>query len=139
MIHALANRGKTLLISSHILTELAEMCSGILIIERGRLLQTGTLEELAANRAATAPELLRVTLRALGDAAPLEKILRLNPAVKALRRDAAEWHLDLEGGETVAAELLASLVRDGVRLTSFHTRRTTLEDIFMTVTKGELA
>ena len=155
MIHALAQRGKTLLISSHILSELAEMCAGILIIERGKLLQTGTLEDLAAKQRAEAPAAQqRVTLRVIGgdfpdaparrpadppETTPLETLLRAYPGVKSVKRDAAEWRVDLEGGEPEAAKLLAALVRAGIPVVSFHARRATLEDIFMTLTKGELA
>ena len=46
MIRQLAADGKTILISSHILTELAEMCDRVGIIEQGRLLATGTVEEI---------------------------------------------------------------------------------------------
>jgi len=171
MIHALAQRGKTLLVSSHILSELAEMCNGILIIERGKLLQTGTLEDLAAKQRAEAPEVFqRVTLRVLGDPAdnvdktnavgavggvgvvgvvggvgvvatpaPLEALLRAHPGVKEVKREAVDWHVTLAGGDPEAADLLAALFHAGFRVASFHARRTTLEDIFMNLTKGELA
>ena len=46
MIRALARQGKTVLISSHILTELAEMCDTVGIIERGKLLAVGTVEQI---------------------------------------------------------------------------------------------
>ena len=137
MIRALASRGKTLLISSHILTELAEMCEGILVIERGRLLQNGTLGELAADRETSAR--LRIALRSLDDDARLGTCLRENPRVKVAKRDNDTWHIELDGGEAEAADLLNTLVSRGARLVSFHVHRTTLEDIFMKLTKGELA
>ena len=48
MIRELADRGKTILISSHILTELAEICDAVGIIEQGRLLATGSVDEIQA-------------------------------------------------------------------------------------------
>jgi ABC-2 type transport system ATP-binding protein len=139
MIHALAGRGKTLLVSSHILTELAEMCSGILIIERGRLLQTGTLDELAArqNNGVSAP--VRVALRVLANEENLKARLQKIPGVANLRDDSGEWRFELDGGEDAANELLETLAREKFKPSSFHARRVTLEDIFMNTTKGELA
>jgi len=122
------------------LSELAEMCAGILIIERGRLIQTGTLDDLATQQRAAEPALLGVTLRALpGNDPHIEALLRATPRVKNFQREGAEWRVEIEGGEEDAAELLAALVRGNARVVSFHTRRATLEDIFMKLTKGELA
>ncbi|MCL1887909.1 MAG: DUF4162 domain-containing protein, partial [Kiritimatiellaeota bacterium] len=136
MVRALAARGKTLLISSHILGELSEMCSGLLIIERGKLLQNGTLEDLARH---AAPERLAVALRALDGGAGVEKILGGTASVKTFKRAGAEWRVEIEGGEDAAADLLASLVGGGARVVSFHAHGASLEDIFMNLTKGELA
>jgi ABC-type multidrug transport system ATPase subunit len=116
------------------------MCAGLLIIERGRLVQTGTLDDLAAQQRAAAPAAsLDVTLRALCDAALLEQLLRENPLVQSFRNEGAEWRVEVKGNEEAAAELLAALVRGNARVVSFHARRATLEDIFMKLTKGELA
>ena len=137
MIHALAQQGKTLLISSHILSELAEMCSGVLIIERGNLLRQGTLSEISARDTQTACE---VAIRLKGGAdATVGDTVQAAPSVQACRREGEEWIVTVGGGEAEAAALLAHLVRHDVPVCSFHLRRATLEDIFMTVTKGELA
>ena len=137
MILALAARGKTILVSSHILAELAEMCSDILIIERGRLVEAGTIGELAAQRRASAPAC--VALRVLARAEQLEARLREIPGAANIRHNDGEWLLDLGGGEDAAAGLLDTLVREGFRPASLHARRAPLEDIFMSATKGELA
>ncbi|MCL1857402.1 MAG: ABC transporter ATP-binding protein [Kiritimatiellaeota bacterium] len=150
MIHALAQQGKTLLISSHILSELAEMCSGVLIIERGNLLRQGTLSEISSRDTQTACE---VAIRLKGGADIPEGITDIPVCDKksiitdrnvcvtlqTCRREGEEWIVTVGGGEAEAAALLAHLVRHDVPVCSFHLRRATLEDIFMTVTKGELA
>jgi len=141
MIRELAKQGKTLLISSHILSELAEMCSNILIIERGKLLQTGTLNELAAQgaEARAAAQRLRVTLRCLEGGAALGKRLCETPGVASVKNENNEWLLELDGGEEKAAALLRELASGDFKLLSYHVHRATLEDIFMNLTKGELA
>jgi len=136
-VRQLAALGKTLLISSHILSELAEMCNGVIIMEQGRLLHQGTLEEAAAGVRQSAPE-REVFITALGEDAPLRALLEAMPAVRSLQRMASGWSLTLQGGEPEAADLLKGLVEGGVRVTDFRLRKSTLEDVFMNVTKGGL-
>lgn len=60
MIRELADQGKTVLISSHILTELAEMCDSVGIIEQGKLLATGSVEEIERQQAQTREVMIRI-------------------------------------------------------------------------------
>lgn len=76
MIRALAAEGKTILISSHILTELAEMCDVVGILERGKLLAVGTVEEIQRQ---CARERDVVEVRLVGTAAPLADWLSRQP------------------------------------------------------------
>jgi len=145
LLRELRSMGKTILLSSHILTELAELCDTIGIMERGRLVASGSLDEFRKrygdNRA------LRIQI--LSDLAPAETFLRSQPGVIELfpasnRTSAADpesRRLDIEfaGDEQAAAELLASLVSNGVRVTSFSELTTNLEETFLRLTKGEVA
>ncbi len=136
LVAALAEQGKTLLISSHILSELAEICDHVVIIERGRLLHTGAIRDMLSNNEAPQRTL---AVRPLGDLAPLQRTLLEMPNVRAVRQVAAELHVDLAGGDAEVAALLAEVVRRGPPLLAFYPVEDDLEDLFMKVTKGELA
>jgi len=149
--------GKTILISSHILTELAEMCTHIAIIERGRLLASGDVETIMRS---LQPH-RTLELRVLGDpstgsgqaAARAEELLRGHAGVLNVHRDGAEQTeavppaaealpeprtliVDYSGDERGMADLLTLLIANGVVVSRFAERASDLEDIFMQVTQG---
>ncbi len=135
LVRALGDAGKTLLISSHILSELAEICTDFIIIEKGRILRSGPLRDAQSE---TAPR-RTVALRPLGDPEALRRLLLELPNVLQVRPVAAEWHADIEGGDPELAALLQQLVSRDARLTAFYPVEENLESLFMRVTKGELA
>jgi ABC-2 type transport system ATP-binding protein len=131
--------GKTIMISSHILTELAEMCTHIAIIERGHLLASGGVSEIM--RSLQPHRTLEIRL--IGDPAPAEQLLAGMPTVLGSRRaeeteptEAVTLLVDFTGDEPAAATLLAQLIAGGAQITRFAEQRSDLEDIFMQVTKG---
>lgn len=136
LVHALAANGKTLLISSHILSELAELCNGVIIIERGRILQNGTLDDIAARNASPTR---CVALRTLDGEDASRLALLESPGVRNVRRAGTEWLVEFDGGDAEAATLLAHLLGRGLRVCAFQPRQASLEDIFMTVTRGDVA
>tara|TARA_R110002049_G_scaffold309101_2_gene516895 strand:- start:21612 stop:22538 length:927 start_codon:yes stop_codon:yes gene_type:complete len=132
LLKELRKMGKTILISSHILTELADCCTSIGIIERGQLLMSGPIEnvysQIRRNRI--------VEIQFLsGEEAGLS-ILRSSPALRSLEIEPTAVVAELEADDEGLAELLEQLIREGVRMRSFNDRDPTLEDVFMTVTKG---
>jgi ABC-2 type transport system ATP-binding protein len=120
------------LISSHILTELTEICNGVVIIERGKILETGTLDDVMQKRS----PIRTIAIRALGSPSDLIKELLQIPNVENAREVAAEIHIDVNGSEAEAAEILAHMIRQGVKVTEFRQTREDLEDLFMKVTQG---
>jgi ABC-2 type transport system ATP-binding protein len=136
LVAVLAERGKTVLVSSHILTELAEMCGRVVIIERGRLVGDGTLDALADTGRST----LRVVVRAL-DMAPdaLCRAVLQVPGVALARMQEDACLAEVSGGRAESAAVLAELVRQGVPVVEYRQERVDLEDVFMTVTKGDVA
>jgi ABC-2 type transport system ATP-binding protein len=129
----LAERKKAILISSHILTELTEICNGVVIIERGKILETGTIDEVlkkSAPRRTVAVRLLD------GQNAPLLKELLQTPHVENARDVANEIHFELSGDDASACDILDLLVAKKFRIVEFRQTKANLEDIFMTVTKG---
>ncbi|ATB43496.1 ABC transporter ATP-binding protein [Cystobacter fuscus] len=150
LLRALADQGKAVLISSHILTELAEICDTCAIIEQGRLLATGKVADVLAQAAGTAVVELLVRLfpGAEGEAewARAERLLWEQPHVKEIAREgqALRVRLEQEGaaaewGDEVAARLLRVLVEAGVPVCAFGHRERNLEDAFMRVTRGRVA
>ncbi len=134
LLLALAGQGKAVLISSHILTELAEICHGAVILEHGRMVRAGTISQLLE---AAEPHLI-VRLRAVGDGHALHRELLTRPRIEAVRAVGGELEVDLAGGEDEAAELLAGLIAAGHRIVEFRPRRAGLEEVFLSVTRGEV-
>ena len=132
LLKELRRMGKTILISSHILTELADCCTSIGIIERGQLLMHGPMDEvyrrIRRNRT--------VEIRFLDKMEVGLAVLRSRPELLDLqvenRRAVAEMAMD----EPQLGGLLQELLSAGVRMHSFAERDPTLEEVFMLVTKG---
>ena len=139
--------GKTIMISSHILTELAEMCTHIAIIEHGQLLASGDVQSIL--RSLQPHRTLEIRIIA-GVGAALEW-LHSQPTVQHVREASAELSsqpqegtehsprsliVEYTGDEPGMSDLLAQLIGLGVAVTRFGEQASDLEDIFMQVTKG---
>ena len=134
LLKALADQGKAILISSHILTELAEICNGAVIIEQGRILRAGPMDQIIEAEAS----LETVLIRPIGAADALYTALLEMPQVRSARIGGAEVEAQVEGGEDAAGGLLAALVAKGLAIAEFRLKRLDLEDVFMSVTKGKV-
>ncbi len=135
LIKLLSWQGKAILISSHILTELAEICTGAVIIEHGKILRAGTMAEILVQDLTKRTIHVRLldrhdeACRFLQELAPVrEPRLLGDNTLEAI----------VEGLEEVCSELLTSLVQNGFRVVEFTHRRADLEDVFMHVTRGEV-
>jgi ABC-2 type transport system ATP-binding protein len=133
-VRALAGHGKAVLISSHILTELSEICDGVAIIEQGKIRATGSVEEILRG---LSPH-RQVFVRCLTDAGVLERALAETPGVERPRPERGGVLFDFQGGEDELARLLAGLVQRGLALVEFAPERADLEDLFLTLTEGNL-
>ncbi|HEY8503564.1 MAG TPA: ABC transporter ATP-binding protein, partial [Gemmataceae bacterium] len=130
----LAARGKTLLVTSHVLPELARVCHRVAIITRGRLRAFGTLEEITRRINPLRPmeillrpgEPLERAERVVRDWAGPGAEVRTSPAEGAVRFRTARRDEEL-------AELLAALVAAGAGVVQFREVQTDLEEAFMTV------
>jgi ABC-2 type transport system ATP-binding protein len=132
LMKELRRMGKTILISSHILSELADCCTSIGIIERGQLLMHGPIEDVY--RRIRRNRLIEIKFMDGMDVGL--SIVRSMPETRDVRIEDHRATVELEGDDTKVAELLDSLTRQGVRLRSFNDKDPTLEDVFMLVTKG---
>jgi ABC-2 type transport system ATP-binding protein len=134
LLKVLAGQGKAILISSHILTELAEICTGAVFIERGKILRAGTLEDLLKQ---DVPH-RTVVVRVLSELEDLHRHLLVQPGIEEVRLMDGELEVDVAGDEENCCRLLADLVGKGYRVLEFRPRRADLEQIFMTVTRGDV-
>jgi ABC-2 type transport system ATP-binding protein len=135
LLKLLSWQGKAILISSHILTELAEICNGVVIIEQGHILRAGTLEQVLAGDVPRRT----VHIRLLDRHEEVYKNILERPNVeKASLLIDNTVEVDVTGSEDACCELLTGLVREGYRVAEFRQRRADLEEIFMNVTKGEV-
>ncbi len=127
--------GKTIAISSHILPELAEMCTEIGIINHGILAAQGTVQEIMHQL--TKKRLIYI--QPLGGAAAVEKaanFLRQLPAVGEITENTNDILFDFQEDEQTLAGILKQLIDAGIMVTSFHEKEGNLEEIFMQVTGG---
>lgn len=134
LIKQLQRMGKTVLISSHILLELEEVCDQVGILEAGRLLTQGPPSEMMASYREAQTYLVRLADPA--DAARLDAVLRGWPMVTSARFDGQACAFTFTGTGSDASDLLAQIVGQGVRVTEFTQEKANLEDVFMRITKG---
>ncbi len=132
LMKELHRMGKTILISSHILSELADCCTSIGIVERGQLLMHGPIEEVY--RRIRRNRLIEIKFVDRMDVGM--SIIRSMPETRDVRVEDHRATVEIEGDDAQIADLLDRLMREGVRLRSFNDKDPTLEDVFMLVTKG---
>lgn len=132
MIRQMAADGKTILVSSHILTELAEICDRVGIIEQGRLLATGTVEEIQKGHT----QLSEVKLRVLGGATALQNWLAERDDVQDILVDGELVRFTHEGGREEQADFLKEMILADFRIAEFGSHEKSLEDVFLHVTQG---
>jgi len=132
MIRQLAADGKTVLVSSHILTELAEMCDQVGIIERGALLAVGSVAEI--QRQQTPHRAVRV--RVLGGAGALAVWLGQRPDVNEIKLDGEIVRFTHAGEQDSEVALLREIVLASFAVAEFGSHSQSLEDVFMAVTRG---
>jgi ABC-2 type transport system ATP-binding protein len=132
LLKELRRMGKTILISSHILSELADCCTSIGILERGQLLLSGPIDEVYRRIRTTRV----IEIRPLGDVQPALAAVRSLPGVEDVQVSGSRITIEMTGSDEELAQMLEQLLASGVRLRSFAEKDPTLEDIFMLVTKG---
>ncbi len=132
LLKELRRMGKTILISSHILTELADCCTSIGIIERGNLLMHGPIDEVYKQISQN-----NIIEARFGENADIAlSIIRSNPDVQDVQVDGERVTIEFGSVDHCGSELLKELIHQNVTVRSFAEKEPTLEDVFMMVTKG---
>jgi ABC-2 type transport system ATP-binding protein len=135
LLRSLRDQGTTILISSHILTELEGFCTSIGIMEKGRMVRSGRIEEVTA--AANPSRDIRVTWLGVSTEA-LETKLKAHSAVSGVQINGGTATFQFAGSDDDVATLLAELVAAGVRVKSFAEVKQTVEDLYMKLSTHEV-
>jgi ABC-2 type transport system ATP-binding protein len=140
LLRELGAMGKTIVLSSHILVELAELCDSIAIIEKGRVVTSGLLSEIRSQ----ANLAKRIRLRCLTPIDDVMRVLRtctgVGPVVLPIEGGTdGSLEFDFSGDDEAAADLLETLIYQKVRPLTFEEIHTGLEELFLQLTKGEVA
>jgi ABC-2 type transport system ATP-binding protein len=135
LLRSLRDQGTTILISSHILTELDGFCTSIGIMEKGRMVRSGRIEEVTAAESPARD----MRLSWLGESsAGIQAEFAGNPKVSHLQLNGTSGTFQFSGSDDELASLLANLVRSGVRVKSFSELKQTVEDLYMKLSKHEV-
>ncbi|MDX1687902.1 MAG: ABC transporter ATP-binding protein [Candidatus Promineifilaceae bacterium] len=138
LLRELKQMGKTIFFSSHILSEVADVCTSIAILEAGRLVTYGDMEEM--QKQLRAHRLVEV--RVLGDLAPLQELLLRSEGVMTVvagpevELPPDTLRFDFAGDDAALSRLLLQIVEAGVPVISFAEETGNLEDVFLHATKG---
>ena len=134
LLKELAAAGKGILISSHILPELGEMCDSVVVLEKGQRVVSGSIAEIQRSVAHEQVVLLRV----LGDQAQAERFLLTQPGIGDVVQDGVRLRFGYAGDEQELAGLLQRAVQAGLPVVEFVRSEANLEDIFLKTTRGNL-
>lgn len=133
ILKRLREMGKTIIISSHILPELAEMCSEVGIIDQGKLVTQGTVNDIM-NRL---QKKRVVRIKTSSAVEQLIRILKEQASVKDITENADNIEFVFEGKNDDLTSILRNVIMNGIPIYSFSENEGNLEEIFMTVTGGE--
>ena len=127
LFRRLAQSGKTLIVSSHILSELEDYCSHIAILHKGVLMASGVAEEVRQSLGKDR----QIRIRTNGNTQELEAILRATDPVQRFSQEEDGWLVSFSGDEEAMADLLKQLVASGVPVTFFGEERRTIQDTYL--------
>ncbi|MCI8625179.1 MAG: ABC transporter ATP-binding protein [Lachnospiraceae bacterium] len=142
ILRNLSEMGKTIIVSSHILPELAEMCTTIGIIEHGKMMVSGTVNSIMAGVNRQNPLIIRV----VGELDTAVRLLKESPMVENLSMSEQELYVSLQKNvleenplqeEEKEAALLTTLIQGGVRISSYTREKGNLESVFMQITEEQ--
>jgi len=139
----LGSMGKTIIISSHILPELSEMCSSIGIMERGKLIVSGKVDEIMQKSRGIQPIKMRAFAPEYTDRTKehdyISMVLREQPLVSKVNFTEDEILVSFGGDEKEAAQLLKTLFERNILVSSFHREKEDLESLFLEITGGAVS
>ncbi|WP_460292638.1 ABC transporter ATP-binding protein [Clostridium tertium] len=129
----LKEMGKTIIVSSHILSELGEICTRIGIIKNGSIVCEGTVEEVMLRASGTAP----INITVMENPEKAIEVLKQIPDVKEISLDGNKVTASVAGGDKEAKEILKALVTQEVSVIGFAKAVGNLEDVFIQITEDD--
>jgi ABC-2 type transport system ATP-binding protein len=135
-LRRLAANGATVFVSSHILSELAEMCTSLCVMNRGKLLASGTAEQVRQILGSTERTITATLLNRHEEA---RAWLASQPNVHDPVADAPTVTFRFLGDDNAQADLMEGLIHLGIRIRSFEEKRTSFEDILVEVAESNRA
>ncbi|MGI8924619.1 MAG: ABC transporter ATP-binding protein [Fimbriimonadales bacterium] len=133
LVVELGRMGKIVIVSSHILPELAAFCNKVGIIERGKMLAYGAVNDIVKQVRAGR----HVDVRLLGglDGA-VDVINKMPHVIKVSAMGPSALEIEFSGDDQQQADLLAAMIAKGIRILDFRERKFDLEDVFLQITTG---
>jgi len=135
VIKRLSAEGKSVLVSSHILSEMTEFCTSVAIMERGRLVASGSIDELRHQVMGG----FTLAIQVVGSADALIDQLETELLVHDIRQVDGHVQARFNGSEEDGADLLARLIGAGIRVRSFAPMKQGLEELFLKIGARELS
>ncbi len=139
LLRGFQGRGRTIVITSHVLSDLEEICTSIGILEKGRLIRVGKIEEIlqpAPGQPAAAPRVIRMRLSTPGFA--LESWLAVRTGVSRVATSGLGTLFEFAGSDADLSELVKALVTAGAPLAAVEQPGLTLEEAYSRIAKGEV-
>jgi ABC-2 type transport system ATP-binding protein len=133
ILRELQRLGKTIIISSHILSELESICNRVAIIEKGRLIYAGPVQGVRDQMSSGRVVWVRVT----SDREEAMALLRARPEVTEITAIDHELKITLASHDTDHSIIADTLVRGGAKLTELREDEIGLEEVFLRVTRGD--
>ncbi len=133
ILRELRDQGKTLIVSSHILSELSELCTSIGIIEQGKMVLQGSMEQIFERINSSNPLLISV----FSNKEKALTILKSHPCVQTIAVRGDEIKLGFIGDRQDEAMLLQQLIDADVLISGFMREKGSLETLFMQITGHE--
>lgn len=133
VLKQLQEMGKTIIISSHILPELAEMCTEVCIINHGKLAAQGSVQEIMQKLS----QKRIIHIEPLREMERMIQILKEQPMIRSIVENTKDVELDFTGTNEELSDVLKQLILADIPLLSFKEKEGNLEEVFMQVTGGE--
>ena len=134
IIRQLRKEGRTIMISSHILSDLSEMCTNICIIDEGRCVMEGSVDEIEYHMITASP----LVIRTAGRQEDAIRLIRHNEMVETLSYNENEIQAVFKGEREDEVMLLHELMAADIPVYSFGRDRSSLETLFMQITDREV-
>jgi ABC-2 type transport system ATP-binding protein len=135
VLRSQAAAGKTVLISSHILTEMSEFCTSVAIMQKGEMVISGKIDEV--NARVMGGTVLAVDV--IGPSLEFLQIVAADTRSGPVEQNNGTFTFRYQGSPEEASDLLSTLVRGGVRVAAFAPRKEGLEELFLKVGAKELS